>query len=93
MAYVMGQATVPSASTVKLFTIPSGLCNATFWNVSTPNIYVGTSSAVTAVNGLVCHSIPTSFSNYVSSSGATFWGANTSATGGIVNYVIVTAQA
>lgn len=93
MAYVMGQATAPSTSTVPLFTVPSGLCNVTFWNVSVPNIYVGTSTAVTAVNGLTCHSIPTSFSNYVSSKGATFYGANTSATGGVVNYIIVTDQA
>ncbi len=93
MAYVMGQATAPSTNTVALFTVPAGLCNVTFWNVSTPNVYVGTSTAVTATNGLVCHSIPTSFMNYVSSKGATFYGANTSATGGVVNYIIVTAQA
>lgn len=93
MAYVMGQATAPSNNTVPLFRVPSGLCNVTFWNVSTPNVYVGTSTAVTATNGLQCHSIPTSFSNYVSSSGATFYGANTAATPGVVNYIIVTAQA
>lgn len=92
MAYVMGQATVNGTSTVPIFTVPSGLCNVTFWNVSTPNIYVGTSTAVTATNGLVCHSIPTTFSNYVSSKGATFYGANTSATGGVVNFIIVTDQ-
>jgi hypothetical protein len=88
----MGQATVGATSTVPIFTVPSGLCNVTFWNVSVPNIYVGTSTAVTSSNGLVCHSIPTSFFNYVSSKGSTFYGANTSATSGVVNFVIVTDQ-
>lgn len=92
MAYVMGQATVPTASTVAIFTVPPGLCNVTFWNVSTPNVYVGTSTAVTATNGLVCHSIPTSFFSYVSARGATFYGANTAATGAAVNYIISTDQ-
>ena len=89
----MGQVTVPNASTVPLFTIPSGLCNATFWNLSAANVYVGTSTAVTAVNGLQCHSIPTSFNNYVSSKGATFYGANTAVTSAVVNFIIVTDQA
>lgn len=92
MSYVMGQAAVGSTSTVPIFTIPGGLCNVTFWNTSTPNIYVGTSTAVTSSNGLVCHSIPTNFFTYVSSKGAVLYGANTSATSGIVNYVIVTDQ-
>jgi hypothetical protein len=73
-----------------LFTVPSGLCNVTFWNVSTPTIFVGSSTTVTAVNGLQCHSIPTNFFTYVGSKGATFYGANTSATGGQVNYIIST---
>lgn len=88
----MGQVTVPNASTVALFTIPGGLCNATFWNLSAANVYVGTSTAVTAVNGLQCHSIPTSFFNYVSSKGAVFYGANTAGTSAVVNYIIVTDQ-
>jgi hypothetical protein len=89
----MGQITVPQASTIPLFIVPPGLCNATFWNVSTVNIYVGTSTAVTAANGLQCHSIPTNFSSYVSSRGATLYGANTAAsTAGIVNYILVTDQ-
>jgi len=90
VAYVMGQATCPTSNTVALFTVPPGLCNVTFWNVSAPNIYVGTSTAVTATNGLVCHSIPTNFFTYVGSKGATFYGANTSATAGAVNYIIST---
>lgn len=91
MAYIMGQATCPTSSTSPLFTVPAGLCNVTFWNVSAPNIYVGTSTAVTSTNGLVCHSIPTNFFTYVGSRGATFYGANPNAgTAGSVNYIIST---
>jgi hypothetical protein len=96
MAYVMGNLQVSNASTVPLFTVPAGLCNVTFWNSSTAAsniVYVGTSTVTTSANGLQCHSIPTSFSNYVSSKGATFYGANTSGTTGIVNFIIVTDQA
>ena len=95
MAYVMGQVTVASGSTVPLFTVPPSLCNVTFWNSSTSAtniVSVGTSTAVTSANGLQCHSIPTSFNSYVSSRGATFYGANTSGTNGLINYVIVTDQ-
>lgn len=89
----MGQVFVPTANTLPLFTVPAGLCNVTFWNVSTGTVYVGTSTRVTTVNGLQCHSIPTSFTNYVSSSGATFYGANTSGSTAVVNFIIVTDQA
>lgn len=93
MAYVMGQATVPTTSTVPLFVVPAGLCNVTFYSLSAPTVYVGTTSRVSATSGLQCHSIPTSFVNYVSSSGATFFGANPSGSPASVNYIIVTAQA
>lgn len=87
----MGQINVVN-TTAPIFTVPSGLCNVTFWNVSNVNVYVGTTSRVGTVNGLQCHSIPTSFSNYVSSSGTTFWGANPTASTATVNYIIVTDQ-
>lgn len=87
----MGQVNVIN-TTAPIFTVPSGLCNVTFWNVSNVNCYVGTSTRVTTANGLQCHSIPTSFSNYVSSPGATFYGANPTASTATVNYIIVTDQ-
>ncbi len=88
----MGQATCPTGSVNVLFTVPPGLCNVTFWNVTAPVIYVGTSTAVTSTNGLTCHSIPTSFFSYVPSKGATFYGT-ASTSGAVVNYMIVTDQA
>jgi hypothetical protein len=90
--YVMGQVTVTTPNTQALFRLPAGLCNVTFWNnTPTASVYVGTSTAVTAANGLVCHSIPTNFYQYVSSGGAQFYG--TVATGpATISYIIVTDQ-
>lgn len=87
----MGQATVPTGGVQTLFTVPPGLCNVTFWNVTTPAVYIGTTTAVTSANGLQCHSIPTSFFSYLGSKGATFFGTAASS-GAIVNYIIVTNQ-
>jgi len=88
----MGQVTVTGGNTVPLFRVPAGLCNVTFWN-NTPaaTIYVGSSTSVTAVNGLVCHSIPTNFFSYVSNGGAQFYGTVASGPG-TISYIIVTDQ-
>jgi hypothetical protein len=92
MAYVFGQVTVNNGSTVPVFVLPPGLCNMTFWNVSTGSVYIGTSTAVTTSNGMQCHSIPTSFFSYVSSRGTTLYGANTSGSAATIQYVISTDQ-
>lgn len=92
MAYIFGQTTVSNGSTAPVFTLPAGLCNVTFWNVSTGAVYIGTSLNVSASNGMQCHSIPTSFYGYVSSKGNTLYGANTSGNAATVQYVISTDQ-
>ncbi len=91
MTYIMGQVSLTS-QTIPIFTLPAGLCNCTFWNVSGVNVYVGTSTAVTATNGLQCHSIPTNFYTYVSSRGQVLYGANPTASAATINYMIVTDQ-
>ena len=89
MAYVMGQATVGTSGVFPLFSTPAGLCNVTFWNVSTGTAYVGTSTAVTTSNGLQCHSIPTNFFTYVGSRNATFY-AISNGSAATVNFIITT---
>ena len=93
MAYVMGQVVMSTAATVQqLFRMPAGLCNVTFWNnTAAATIYVGSSTTVTSANGLVCHSIPTSFYQYVSSGGTQFYGTVASGPA-TVSYIIVTDQ-
>jgi hypothetical protein len=79
---------------VPLFTVPPSLCNVTFYNLNASStVYVGSSTAVTAANGLQCHSIPTSFFTYVGSKGVSLYGTQiggpaTAATS--ISYVIST---
>jgi len=89
----MGQIVVTTAAgVVPLLRLPAGLCNVTFWNSAlTGTVYVGTSTAVTASNGLVCHSIPTSFFQYVSSGGTQLYGTAATATG-TISYILVSDQ-
>jgi hypothetical protein len=89
----MGQVVMSTAATIQsLFRMPAGLCNVTFWNnTAAATVYVGSSTSVTSANGLVCHSIPTSFFQYVSSGGTQFYGTVASGPA-TVSYIIVTDQ-
>ena len=92
---MMGSLVVPTGTTgpVPIIRVPAGLCNITFWNNSlTGTVYVGSSTTVTSANGLVCHSIPTSFFNYVYSAGVQLYGTAATAAG-TISYIIVTDQA
>lgn len=88
----MGNATVPASSTVVIFTVPPSCCSVTFYNTNTAatNAYIGTSTAVSSVNGLICHSIPVSFQTFIGSKGATFYATSGGATATSVNYIIAT---
>ena len=81
-----------AATVQQMFRMPAGLCNTTFWNNSpSATVYVGTSTLTTSANGLTCHSIPTSFFQYVSSGGTNFYGTVSSGPA-TVSYIIVTDQ-
>jgi hypothetical protein len=95
----MGQWAVPTG-TIATFSLPPGPYNATFYNISTvATVYaaLGTSPTVApplnANNGLVMHSIPTSWYGYQGERGGTIWILNPSAsTTAAVNYVISVQQ-
>jgi hypothetical protein len=89
----MGQIPVIATNApVALFTLPPGLCNVIFWNAATATCYVGTSTALTTTNSLVCHSIPTQVSSYVSSGPATFYGSVPTSGTALINFVLATDQ-
>ncbi len=89
MAIIMGQAAV--AGTVQIFTIPPGACSVTFYSTAaTGQLYLGTSSRLTAANGFGVTTTPASFETFPSSQGASVYGLNTAATTLPVNYVIST---
>ena len=86
---IMGSATVPAGTTgTLLFNIPPSYCSVTFYNLATASVWVGTSTAVTSANGLLCHSIPTSFQAFVGSKGGPLYGT----TGSTVNTSVATVQ-
>ena len=92
MPLVMGAATVPSGTTATyLFTIPPSLCGVTFYNLSVATVWIGTSTSTTSANGLQCHSIPTTFTTYVGSKGASIYGTTGSASSAAtISYIINT---
>ena len=92
MALIMGQATVPASATVPIFEVPPGVCNVTIYNVnaSTASVYVGSSTAVSSANGLICHSLPTNFFTYVGSRGTELYATTGGAVASSLNYIIST---
>ena len=92
MSYVMGQVPVPNASTVPVLTVPPGLASVTVWASTAATYYLGTSNSVSPSKGAQVSVIPTTFSQYVSSSGAQLYAANTSATSGVFYYSLTTGQ-
>jgi hypothetical protein len=91
MAYQAGAWAVPASSTVPVFFIPP-LSNITLYNIGAQQVYLGTSAQVSAANGLVCHSIPTTFFTHVGSRGTQVYATTGNATPGTVNYLLVTSE-
>ena len=89
MTLIMGQFTV-TTSTVPIFQVPPGACSITMYNTTATNVWLGTSTAVTSTNGLVMHTIPTSFQNFMTSKGAQIYGFASAATS--INIIIATDQ-
>lgn len=86
---IMGQYTV-TTSTVPIFTVPPGPCAVTMYNTNAQTVWLGTSTAVTVNNGLVLHTVPTSFQSFMTSKGSQIYGFASVATS--INVVIVTDQ-
>lgn len=89
---LMGQATVPSNSTVAVLAIPAGVANATIWQ-RTPNaqpVYVGLSPSVTPTNGIAVTVTPGDAFNYNSSRGTIIYATTGNATASSFSYLIST---
>jgi hypothetical protein len=84
VSLVLGQATVPSNSTVQVFILPPGTVNTTFWQPApaATTVYVGSSVRLSSVNGLMLNSTPVNVESYVTSAGTPVFattGGNTAA--------------
>lgn len=93
MAVIMQQFTVTSA-TAAIFNIPPGYFYASMYNSAANTAvtaYLGTSPGVSATNGMVMHSVPTSFQGSMTSKGALVYGFATGGTA-ILNLLMITDQ-
>jgi hypothetical protein len=90
MAVTMGQATVPSNSTVQVFILPPGTVNTTLWQPTpaSTTVYLGTSVRVSAANGLLLTATPLNSESYVTSRGTPVFATTGNATGTSFMYII-----
>jgi hypothetical protein len=90
MSIVMGQATVPSNSTVQVFIIPPGTVNTVMWQPTpaSTSVYVGSSVNVSTVSGVMLAVTPVSTDSYVSSKGTPVFATTGNATGTSFMYII-----
>ena len=93
MSVILGQATVPSSSTVAVFTLPAAYCNFTVFQPTpaTATVYLGTSAGVTATNGMPVAVTPTQAESYVATRGVTYYATTGSVTASSFHYIISTA--
>jgi hypothetical protein len=93
MSIILGQATVPSSSTVPVFTLPSGVANFLVFQPSQPQqVFIGTSPNVTATSGAPVPVTPLSTELYVASKGVTYYGTTGNATASSFHYLISTGN-
>ena len=86
---VCGQAGIlPGTAGTALFTTPPGLSNVTFYNLGSTSAWVGTSTAVTSANGMLCPLVPVNYQAFRGSGPATFYGT----TGSTVSTSVATIQ-
>ena len=93
MSIILGSATVPSSSTVAVFTLPAGLCNFTIYQPTNPQtVYVGSSTAVSSTNGLPVPVTPAGQETYVAGRGVTWYATTGNNTASSFSYMISTAN-
>lgn len=94
MAIIMGSVTVPGSATIPVFLLPTGLSNFTVYQTgSPPQVYVGSSTALTAANGLPVPVTPVVTESYNSTGGGKLFYATTGSTlPSSFQFIISTAQ-
>ena len=91
MAIVVGTATVPSNSTVAVFSFPPGYANHCIYQVSQPqSVYIGTSPRVSATNGMPVPVTPANLETLTGSAGATIYATTGNATASSFSYIFST---
>lgn len=89
---LLGQATVPSSTTVAVFSLPPGYAEVIIYQVSQPQaVYVG-GPHVAATNGMPVPVTPANMETYTGSAGSTMYATTGNATASSFSYVIITPQ-
>lgn len=89
---ILGQATVPSSSTVAVFSLPSGLCNFMVFQPTQPQaVYIGTSPNVTTTSGMPVPVTPLGQEAYHFNKGVTYYATTGNNTASSFQYLISTA--
>lgn len=89
----LGQATVPSSSTVNVFTIPAGTVSTVVFQppwVSAQAVYIGTSPNVTPTNGMPVSATPTNIDGYVTVGPVKIYATTGNATASSFSFIIST---
>ena len=90
---ILGQATVPSNSTVVAFRIPPGTANTIVYQPSNPQaVYIGPSPNVAATTGMPVPVTPVSEEQYVTSGGMAVYATTGNATASSFCYILSTGQ-
>jgi hypothetical protein len=92
VSVILGSATVPSSTTVAVFSLPPGYSNFTVYQPTQAQpVYIGPGSAVTAVNGMPVPNTPLNQETYTGSAGATIYATTGNATASSFSYIICTS--
>lgn len=93
MSYVMGTVSVPGSSTVTAFVVPPGYCNVVLYQpAQAQQVFVGSSSRVSATNGMPVPSTPLNTETYVASAGATWFATTGNTTAATFCYLLSSAN-
>jgi len=93
MSVTVGLATVPSSSTVPVFTLPAGLCNFTIFQPTNPQaVYIGTSARVNTTGGMPVPVTPILQESYNSTGGVTYYATTGNGTASSFCYIISTGN-
>ena len=80
----MGQYTVPTSSTVAVFTVPPGPSSVTFF-LQSGSAFIGEGTAVTTANGMSVPTAPFSFEGFPGSAGRQLYACGGP---GAISYVV-----
>jgi len=92
VALIMGQIQLAANASVQpAIYVPPGAVSVVLYSTVTPTTWLGTSVNMSTANGLVMHTVPTSFNGWMTSKGTQLYALNAN-TASAFNYILLTDQ-